>query len=258
MSSFSTRGSYADKVVDIAIKASDTLMDYYEKGVSVSHKDDNSPVTSADVAASDFIVQELRKLTSSIPIISEEGAKRSLSAKDKRSMFWLVDPLDGTKSFISHTGEFTVNIALIEFGKPIFGVISIPTQNVLYYTDDKGNAFKHRLGSNRQQITVRQAPSDGLVVIASKSHRTPETEAYIEKLNVKNLVSASSSLKFCLVAEGKADIYPRFGTTMEWDTAAGHAILLAAGGRVDNIDGTPLRYGKENFVNPYFVAKGKI
>lgn len=259
MSLFSIYGwGYADKVVEIALKASAIIMQYYENGeLDVTHKEDNSPVTAADVAANDYIVEALRRLTSAIPIISEESAGRTLSDQDKRNMFWLVDPLDGTKSFIRRSGEFTVNIALIEFGVPIFGVVTVPTQNIVYYTNADGEAFKRVHKQVPEKIQVRRMPKEGAVVVASKSHRTPETDAYINTLKVQELVSASSSLKFCLVAEGKADVYPRFGPTMEWDTAAGHAIVRAAGGTVELPDGTPLRYGKEEFRNPSFIVKGR-
>lgn len=245
---------YADQLIHIARRAGEIIMEYYKQPLDVQHKDDASPVTAADLAANRYIVQELTTLTPHIPIISEENTATDNEAVLGNRLFWLVDPLDGTKSFIKRTGEFTVNIALIEEGKPVGGVVYVPVQDNCYATGVDGKAYKNE----HEMIHVRTPPTEGLIVIASHSHRSPETDAYIATLKVASLLSASSSLKFCLVAEGKADVYPRFGRTMEWDTAAGHAVLLAAGGRVDQLDGTALSYGKSSLDNPHFIAKGML
>lgn len=247
--------SLINPILQIAKEAGGIIMRHYSAdSINVERKDDHSPVTIADKDANDYIVGKLTALTPDIPIISEEGINEPTRADQRH--FWLVDPLDGTKSFIKHTGEFTVNIALIEDGTPILGAVFIPNSGELFYTGEDGRAYMEISGL-KKRVEARKAGADGLVVIASKSHRTEETDAYISNLKVKEFISASSSLKFAMLASGKADCYPRFGTTMEWDTAAGHAVLLAAGGYVENIDGTPLKYGRENFTNPYFIAWGK-
>lgn len=245
-----------DPICNLAVEAGEIIMAYYRSGEAQTQmKEDNSPVTDADLAAHHKIVGVLQALTPNIPIVSEEnGVHPDISG---HVHFWLVDPLDGTKSFIRKTGEFTVNIALIENGTPIFGVIYIPAQGRLFYGSEKYGAFKQEPMDAPRKINARIPPEDGLAAVVSFSHLSPETTAFLEAHNITSRVSASSSLKFCLVAEGKADIYPRFGRTMEWDTAAGHAIVKAAGGRVENTDGTAFTYGKDGFANPGFVAYGK-
>ena len=245
------------KITAIAINAGDIIMQHYEGVISFEKKSDESPVTAADLAANNYIVEQLKACAPDIPIVSEENAEADNIAASKSPHFWLVDPLDGTKSYIKKTGEFTVNIALIEGNIPVFGVIYIPVQEMLYYTDKNGNAYKQARGEEAKQIQARNTPDEGATVVASKSHLTKETDDYIKTLTVASLTSAGSSLKFCLVAEGAADVYPRFGRTMEWDTAAGHAIVLAAGGAVEKTDNTPLEYGKEGLDNPYFIVFGK-
>ncbi len=238
---------------DIAVEAGKLIMGYFNDGFSHSKKSDNSPVTEADVAANKYITEHLQRLAPEIPIIAEEDEEQGSHLHD---MFFLVDPLDGTRSFVRGEPEFTVNIGLIEGGKPVFGVIYCPPQEILYYGMVGQGAYKKIAGGVAQKIAVRQPPSDGISVVRSRSHPSKQTNEYLEKLHIKELVSGSSSVKFCMVAEGAADIYPRFGRTMEWDTAAGHAILQAAGGRVETTEGNPLTYGKQGFENPYFIAFG--
>lgn len=247
---------YADRILEIAKKAGDIIMEYYEGKIEVTIKEDESPVTLADLAANKYICAELARLSPGIPVVSEENTLEDNIKASENGLFWLVDPLDGTKSFIKKSGQFTVNIALIEKDKPIGGAIYVPVDGNSYFVGKDGSAYKQIDGQAAIKINVRKPQDSGLIVVASQSHRTPETDEYINKLkNVSDLVSASSSLKFCLVAEGAADIYPRFGRTMEWDTGAGHAILVAAGGVMENIDGTPFKYCKEIFANPYFIAR---
>ena len=241
---------------EIATAAGAIIMGFYNSSTSVEIKDDNSPVTEADIEASEFIVKKLQRITPEVPVISEES--KDIPSSMKARKFWLVDPLDGTKSFIKRTGEFTVNIALVENGVPVFGVIYIPVTGVIYFTGEDKKAYRQK-GKNSapEQINTRKPPADGLVVVASQSHRTPETDEFINKLpKVKSLISSSSSIKLCLLAEGTADVYPRFGKTSEWDIAAGHAILNAAGGRLVTDKCEPFLYGKPNFLNGYFVAWG--
>ncbi|MDA0781782.1 MAG: 3'(2'),5'-bisphosphate nucleotidase CysQ [Rickettsiales bacterium] len=250
-----TYEKYASEVYYITKKAGNIIMDYYNGKIEVLLKKDESPVTAADIAANKYILQELATLTPDIPIVSEENSEEENKNAAKGGLFWLVDPLDGTKSYIKKTGEFTVNIALINGDKPEGGAIFVPAKKTGYFTAEDGNAYKQEQDGLPTQIRVRPLPEDGVVVVASKSHRTPETDEYIEKLpKVKEIVSASSSVKLCLIAEGAADVYPRFGRTMEWDIAAGHAVLNAAGGKVLNTDGSEFIYAKEDFANPFFVA----
>ena len=238
-----------NKIIELARQAGKIILEFYNTDYEVATKTDDSPVTQADIAADKFIVAGLQEIAPQIPIISEEGNK-VLPARAKR--FWLVDPLDGTKGFINKTGQFTVNIGLIEDGKPTLGVIYIPTEDKMYW------GFGTKAFLDGKQILCRKAPDDGLVVVASKSHRDAHTDEYVQDLQVKKFLPAASSLKFCMLAEGAADLYPRFGTTMEWDVAAGHAILLAAGGTMHNPDGTEFQYNKPDWRNVGFIANGKI
>jgi 3'(2'), 5'-bisphosphate nucleotidase len=219
-------------------------------------KADGSPVTAADHAAEAAILPVIRALTPDIPVISEEEAAAGVSPEIRGSRFWLVDPLDGTKEFIKQNGEFTVNIALIEDGLPVLGVVHSPVTGDTYAAAGPGSATLTSRGFEKP-IAVRKPPAEGLTVVASRSHGGgPELEAFLAGLSIAELRSAGSSVKLCLVARGDADLYPRLGTTMEWDIAAGHAILLGAGGRVETVDGGPFRYGKPDFRNPHFVAYG--
>jgi 3'(2'), 5'-bisphosphate nucleotidase len=229
-------------------------MHYFQAGFDTGHKEDKSPVTDADIAANQFICKALSDLSPGIPIIAEED-----EMLDTRShaLFWLVDPLDGTRSFVRGEPEFTVNIGLIKDRKPLLGVIYAPPQELLYYGMEGMGAKRVEQKGTPVALSTRPPAADGVVVVRSKSHPSPKTATYLETLTIKELVSGSSSIKFCQVAEGNADIYPRFGRTMEWDTAAGHAILNAAGGRVETADGQPLLYGKPGFENPDFIAYGK-
>ena len=240
-----------NKIVELARQAGKTILEFYDTDYEVETKDDDSPVTQADIAADELICAGLAKIAPEIPIISEEGNK---ILPEGAQRFWLVDPLDGTKGFISKTGQFTVNIGLIENGKPVLGVIYVPTQDKMYYgiIDESGN----RAFADEKPISCRKVPPEGMVVVASKSHRCEQTDEFIAKLKVQKFAPAASSLKFCLLAEGAADSYPRFSPTMEWDTAAGHAILLAAGGSMKNPDGTEFQYAKPKFLNGGFVAGG--
>lgn len=244
------------QLTEIARQAGKIIMGFYEGGAGIEIKKDKTPVTEADITANDFIVKKLKKLTPDIPIVAEESENTQDAGESGK--FWLVDPLDGTKSFIKKTGEFTVNIGLIDNGVPTIGVIYIPARDEMYFTGEDGKAYKQEGGGKPYPIEVRTPPEAGLSVVASQSHRTPETDAFIENLpKVEKLVSASSSLKLCLLAEGKADVYPRFGPTCEWDIAAGHAILQAAGGSLTTETGKKFAYGKPDYLNGYFIAWGK-
>jgi 3'(2'), 5'-bisphosphate nucleotidase len=219
-------------------------------------KADGSPVTAADHAAEKVILPALRALTPDIPVISEEEAAAGVSPEVTGSRFWLVDPLDGTKEFIKQNGEFTVNIALIDHGVPVLGVVHVPVTGETYAAAGPGTATLSVKGEARA-IAVRQPPAEGITVVASRSHGSgEELDQFLDGLTVADRRSAGSSVKLCLVARGEADLYPRLGTTMEWDIAAGHAVLSGAGGRIETVDGQPFRYGKPEFRNPHFVAWG--
>jgi 3'(2'), 5'-bisphosphate nucleotidase len=251
-------------LADIAYEAGAILLKHYATEVVARNKEDASPVTAADEEAESFILSRLQRLAPEVPVIAEEQMARR-AASEIGNRFFLVDPLDGTKEFISKNGEFTVNIASIVDGEPVCGVVYLPARDRLFVGDSQAGAFEiaappgARLDhAAAKRIRARRAPADGLVAVASRSHRDSKTDEYLAKFRVKDFVSAGSSLKFCLVAAGEADIYPRLGRTMEWDTAAGHAVLCAAGGSVLSLEGRPLRYGKvqEKFANPFFVARG--
>lgn len=249
----------------IALEAGAEIMRLYDQGFAVETKSDASPVTEADRAAEAIILKGLAALTPDIPVVAEEEAAAG-RLPDIGQRFFLVDPLDGTKEFISRNGEFTVNIALIENGIPIAGVVYAPALGRIFWGSENTGAFTGEVVNgqidNTRPIHVRPAPPEGLLAIGSRSHGAQETQDWLKAYKVSDFVSAGSSLKFCLLATGEADIYPRLGRTMEWDTAAGHAVLNAAGGKVTRLDGTSFVYGKRNqpqdtdFANPNFVAFG--
>lgn len=243
-------------VCELAIAAGKAIMGYYSSGeYEAMQKPDDSPVTEADIAANRLIVAALGQWTPEVPIVSEEGEQPQLGPEGR---FWIVDPLDGTRSFIRRSDQFTVNIALVDDGAPIFGVLYIPVTGVLYYGSRDFGAFRQKPGDAPRKISARVEPEEGATVVVSMAHKTPRVDEFLKDRAVVERLNASSSLKFGLVAEGSADIYPRFGRTMEWDTAAGQAIVEAAGGRVVNAKtGEPLRYGKARYENPGFIAYGR-
>ncbi|MCI5050462.1 MAG: 3'(2'),5'-bisphosphate nucleotidase CysQ [Rickettsiales bacterium] len=239
----------------IAQKGGAAIMPYFGQPIDVERKADASPVTQADLAAHKAIVPALRELTPDIPIVSEEHKNHDLPEGVER--FWLVDPLDGTKSFIRGENEFTVNIGLIEHGTPTLGIIYIPVEKMMYVGKVGQGAYRQKDSEEKEMITTRTPPEEGLSAVVSLSHLDPKTEDYMQGYTVAHRVSAASSLKFCRVAEGVADVYPRFGPTMEWDTAAGHAIAVAAGARVEKPDGSVFDYGKSDLLNGPFVVWGQ-
>ncbi|WP_342640902.1 3'(2'),5'-bisphosphate nucleotidase CysQ [Rhodoligotrophos ferricapiens] len=248
----------------LAFAAGRAIMEIYRCGPTVALKADHSPVTEADQVAERIILAGLKESLPDLPVVAEEAmAAGQCPAIGER--FILVDPLDGTKEFISQNGEFTVNIALIEAGHPRAGVVYAPAVNQLYFGEIGLGAWQAEIEVEDpferaafRPIHTRPCPDDGFTVVASRSHRDAATDEYLRGQPVRELVSAGSSLKFCLIAAGLADLYPRFGRTMEWDVAAGHAVLAAAGGSVSGIDGGDFTYGKEHrgFDNPGFIARG--
>jgi 3'(2'), 5'-bisphosphate nucleotidase len=244
------------QVVAIAHRAGAAIMEVYLSGdLGETSKADNSPLTLADLAAHRTIVEALTGLTPDIPILSEEAADIAYPVRSQWTRYWLVDPLDGTREFIKRNGEFTVNIALIEHGKPVMGVVYAPVPDVCYYGAPGAGAFVRRGNAAVQPITVRPlAAGETIRVVASRSHRDAHTEALLEQLGDYQCISMGSSLKLCLVAEGAAHFYPRLGPTMEWDTAAAHAVVNAAGGIVCNMAGDELHYNKVDLHNPEFLV----
>lgn len=251
-----------DAMVDIALAAGERILGFYDpSGSAARAKEDGSPVTAADEAAEALILERLAA-AGATGVIAEEAVAAGQVPEVGRE-FALVDPLDGTKEFVSGSGEFTVNIAWVVDGRPVAGVVLAPAVGTLYAGDEDG-AWRARVenGTIAAREPIRACPPGAaLRVVASRSHLTDETKAFVDRFDVESFVSSGSSLKFCRVAEGAADLYPRLGRTMEWDTAAGHAVLLAAGGGVFTLDGNPLAYGKADhesgaFANPHFVAAG--
>lgn len=243
----------------LALEAGDRIMEVYNgPDFEVKAKSDASPVTEADEAADALISAGLRAAFPEVALITEEQAdSHALNA----STFLIVDPLDGTKEFVQRRGDFTVNIAYVEHGVPVRGIVYAPAKGRLFYTLANGTsveetgAFDKNAPGEQRPIAVSVPDNGALMVVASKSHRDAATDEYIGKYNVKDMRSAGSSLKFCLVATGEADLYPRLGRTMEWDTAAGDAVLRGAGGHVVRFDDhTPLAYGKQGWDNPFFIA----
>lgn len=254
----------AEALIPAAIAAGEAILKVRAGTVEVSHKADFSPVTEADNAAEAIILAALEKVAPGVPVVAEEAVATG-RLPQVGALFFLVDPLDGTKEFVKGGDDFTVNIALVRDGVPAMGIVLAPAADTLYVGVAGQGAWMAQASNlaARRPIAVRD-PAATIDVVASKSHRTPETDTYIARYAVGDLVSAGSSLKFCLVAEGRADLYPRMGTTMQWDTAAGDAVLRAAGGACQSADGGVLPYGPNGedgvaaFRNPWFIAAGKV
>ena len=225
-------------------------------GIAVRGKADASPVTEADERAERIIVERLRALAPAIPVVAEEAVAAG-QVPEIGPWFWLVDPLDGTKEFINRNGEFTVNVALVRDHKPVLGVVAAPVLNLVYYGVAGAGAFVAHEGGAAQPIKVRHPAADPLVIVGSRSHRGDSLDSVLERIGAHEMRPMGSSLKFCLVAEGTADFYPRLGPTCEWDTAAAQAVVEAAGGSVTTLDGLPLRYNeRDTLLNPHFLAIG--
>ena len=247
----------ANSLRAIAVDAGSTIMSIYESGFEVEAKDDRSPVTEADRQAEVVILDGLKQCAPDIPVVAEESVAAGNLPDISAGLFMLVDPLDGTKEFISKNGEFTVNIAIVEDAQPVLGVVHLPALGETYWSDGVApHAWRQRGGSPSPEPIRCRKPEGALVVVASRSHRDAKTDEFLANYEVGELISAGSSLKLCRVAEGSADMYPRLGRTMEWDIASGHAVLLAAGGSVRTLAGEPLTYSKPGLDNPHFVARG--
>jgi len=247
--------SILPEVIKVADEASDRVLHIYQSDFKVSYKEDESPITAADIASHEIIVRGLRNISRDIPILSEEGIAAPWEERRHWRRFWLIDPIDGTKDFTQRTGEFTVNIAMIEDGVPVMGVVTAPALKEAFWGVKGEGAHKRDRTGLVHCIRVAE-PGEVKRVVASKNHLNDETRAFIDNLDEHQTVQAGSSLKFCRIAEGHADIYPRMGPTSEWDTGAAHAVLRAAGGDVRSLDGLTLQYGKKDVLNPHFIAAG--
>jgi 3'(2'), 5'-bisphosphate nucleotidase len=256
-----------DQLARIALDAGALIMQVYSTEFDVERKDDSSPVTEADEKAEALILKGLAAADPDLPVIAEESASAG-HLPEHGYRFALVDPLDGTREFVNRNGQFTVNIAVIEHGKPVMGVVYAPALNRLFVAEDPATAWQAEVkpgepvpaSDARLPMQIRKAPQEGLTAIASKSHRSKETDAFLDRFNIAEVISAGSSLKLCMVGAGEADLYPRMGRTMEWDTAAGQAVAEAAGAVVLTEDGAPLRYGKteRGYDNPHFIVYGDV
>jgi 3'(2'), 5'-bisphosphate nucleotidase len=252
----SVRADWRERIIVLAREAGRAIMQVYAQDFSVESKDDDSPLTAADLAAHEIIVEGLDALTPDIPVLSEEDADIPWARRRTWSRMWLVDPLDGTREFVKKNGEFTVNIALIEDGVASISVVFAPALDYLVHAQREVGAWLRQPGGDIALATRRPAPAP-LRVAASRSHLDPRTQGLLQRLGEHERLGLGSSLKFCRIAEGQADFYPRFGPTSEWDTAAGQCVLEAAGGVVCGVDGLPLRYNrKESLLNPDFLAFG--
>ncbi len=253
------------ELLNIAIDAGKEILNIYNNEIIVNSKEDKSPITQADINSNDIIVNRLKKLESNIPILTEESVVEWKNRKDWIK-YWLIDPLDGTKEFINRNGEFTVNISFIENNYPIFGIIYSPVKSLLYYALKNNGCYKLKTNSNLttlknfNKINIHKEKNITTKVIGSRSHSSKEFLNWVKKKFTNfELITIGSSLKFCILAEGKADIYPRFGPTSEWDIAAGHIILEEAGGKLKTIDNKDILYNtKDDILNPHFIAYGNL
>ncbi len=243
--------------VKLAIQAGEEILAIYSSNFNVEYKADNSPLTAADLASHACLVAGLAKLAGGYPILSEESAEIPFEQRRLWETYWLIDPLDGTKEFVKRNGEFTVNIALIHQHRPVLGVVYAPVPKLCYFSTADSGAYKAVGQEQPAQIFARARVSHPPMVVGSRSHLTEEVKSYLLRLGEYEMRPVGSSLKFCLVAEGEADLYPRLGPTSEWDTAAAQCVVESAGGRVVDLRGEPLRYNTQpSLLNPYFIVFG--
>lgn len=247
-------------VCEISQQAGSEIMKIYQEGFDIEEKNDRSPLTSADLASHRLITESLKKLTPDIPVLSEESSEIPYSERSTWENYWLIDPLDGTREFIKRNGEFTVNIALITNQVAVLGIVYIPVQDVFYFASKENGSFKKEQNQPTIRISTRNStPNDKPVICGSRSHAGKSLQALLNKIGDYELISMGSSIKTCLVAEGAADIYPRFGPTSEWDTAAAHCIVDEAGGILVDTNLKPLRYNTKNsLLNPSFIVIGNL
>jgi len=250
--------SLVASVVTSSQQAGEKILDIYRDEIVVQIKEDSSPLTEADLASHRCLVDAIKGFELGFPIISEEsGTELSFEIRNSWETYWLIDPLDGTKEFIKKNGEFTVNVALIHNHEPVLGVVYVPVYGQCYYAAKGLGAFKKTKDNSTVKIRAKSRASERPTVVGSRSHKTGALAEFLEKLGDHEIISMGSSLKFCLVAEGAADLYPRMGLTSEWDTAAAHCIVEQAGGEITLLDGKPLLYNtKDSYLNPFFLVYG--
>ncbi len=257
MTSIASDQKLIGNLIEISKNAGDAIMDIYESEFNVDIKSDKSPLTKADILSNKIICQSLEQITPDIPILSEESSNIQYQKRLEWRQYWLVDPLDGTKEFIKKNGEFTTNIALISENRPILGVIHAPAINETFWGSNEIGAYQ-LIGdslSSKKRISVSKQGNDELRIVSSRSHPSGDLKKLLDKLEKYKLVNIGSSLKFCLVAKGEADCYPRFGPTCEWDTAAGEIIAQSAGANIVNLENKVIEYNqKEDYLNPYFLV----
>jgi 3'(2'), 5'-bisphosphate nucleotidase len=254
--------TYKDLIEPIVLLAQDAgrcILEVYATDFEVQSKDDTSPLTQADLASHNTIAAGLASLTPDIPVISEEDGLPPFELRGQWSRYWLIDPLDGTREFVNRNGEFTVNIALIDQHRPVFGVVYVPVQEKTYIGCEGHGAERRNPDGSTDSISVNSTTGSPARVVGSRSHRGASLDAWLDKLGEYDMVPMGSSLKFCVIAEGGADVYPRLGPTSEWDTAAAQAVVEQAGGKVLELDGKPLAYNaKEDILNPWFIVAGSL
>ena len=255
MEDIQIKSELIEQLIEISKDAGKAIMEVYNSNFGHQIKEDLSPLTKADTLSNNIICEKLKVITPDIPILSEENSDIPFNIRSSWEQYWLVDPLDGTKEFIKKNGEFTVNIALIRDHKPVFGLIHLPVKKHTYWGyDDEGSFFLDQ-ENNIKKISVSKNINDPIRIVASRSHPSDELNNLLGKIKNYKLLNVGSSLKFCLIASGELDIYPRFGPTSEWDIAAGHAIVNCAGGHIQTFDGNNIQYNmKDNLINPYFIV----
>ena len=255
MDYFQIKSDLVEQLIKISQEAGEAILEIYNTNFDYQIKEDLSPLTKADTLSHNIICQRLKILTPDIPILSEENSDIPFNIKSLWKQYWLVDPLDGTKEFIKRNGEFTVNIALIKNNTPILGVIYIPVSNEIYWGQENDGSYYQKNVDERKRIHVSEINNKPLRIITSRSHENIIPHSFLDQIDDIEIINKGSSLKFCLIASGKADIYPRLGPTSEWDTAAGEAIVKFAGGQVETTGGKPILYNKNvDFINPQFIV----
>lgn len=243
--------------IELAKRAGEAILEVYNTDFDVAEKEDQSPLTRADLAAHHVIVDGLSRHDAHTPVISEEGGLPEFSVRETWGSYWLIDPLDGTKEFVKRNGEFTVNIARIENHRPVFGVVHVPVQGITYLGSAGAGAWKLGPDGDATRIRVATETPDTARIVGSRSHQSDEVAQWLANIGEHDIIAMGSSLKFCVVAEGEADVYPRLGLTSEWDTGAAQAVVEAAGGAVVTLDGMPLAYNtKDDILNPHFMVIG--
>lgn len=256
MNSFEINTENINKLIQTSIDAGNAIMDIYDTNFVIEEKIDSSPLTEADLVSNKIITESLLKISTDIPIISEESSEISLNERSSWNEFWLVDPLDGTKEFIKKNGEFTTNIALIRQNKPVFGIIHIPATKETYWGSEELGAFYLKNNSSkREKISVCKNKNKKIRIVSSRSHPSGDLKALLDKIGDYETIGVGSSLKFCLLAKGNADLYPRLGPTCQWDTAAGEIIARSSGAIIVDLENKPILYNqKDTFLNPYFIV----